>query len=308
MKEFAYWGKLMASRSLNFSHAAVVAIASSLFFVSVATVARGDEFDQIERALGVKGQIQEGALVVRLPRADISVTVRGEPVLTSLGLVSRSAWKNMGDNTLLMGDLVLLENEVNPVISSLESANIDVAALQNHFLWEQPRIMYIHIQGVGKGVELARGLKAALAKTATPLQSRGDMPEAPIFLDTRRIEDITGHSGVNEGGVLKLTVGRTGVMSHGMELTSSMGLNSWAGFAGTDQRAHVAGEIAATAAEVRPVIRALRSGGIDVVGLHNHMLDDQPRIFFVHYWGTGPVEELAQTVRSAFEKAQGPVK
>ena len=298
----------MASRSLSFSHAAAVAIASSLFFVSVAAAVRADEFDQIERALGVKGEIQEGALVVRLPRADISVTIQGEPVLTSLGFVSRTAWKNMGDNTLLMGDLVLLESEVNPVISALESANIDVAALQNHFLWEQPRIMYIHIQGVGKGVELALGLKAALAKTATPMQSRGDMPEAPIFLDTRRIEDITGHSGVNEGGVLKVTVGRTGVMSHGMELTSSMGLNSWAGFAGTSQRAHVAGEIAATAAEVYPVIRALRSGGIDVVGLHNHMLDDQPRIFFVHYWGAGPIEELAQTVRSAFEKAQGPVK
>jgi len=129
------------------------------------------------------------------------------------------------------------------------------------------------------------------------LGANGKTQEAPIFLDTRRIEDIIGHSGINEGGVLKLTVGRTGVMSHGMELTSSMGLNSWAGFTGTNQRAHVAGEIAATAAKVHPVVRAWRSGGIDVVGLHNHMLDDQPRIFFVHYWGAGPVEELAERLR-----------
>jgi hypothetical protein len=304
------WGKVpMASPPLNPSNTVLVAIIAVLIFLfGAVTASNADEFDQIEKTLGAKGHVQEGALLLRFPRSDISVTIRGEPVLTSLGFVSWTAWKSMGDNTLLIGDLVLLESEVNPVISALESSHVTVAALDTHFMGEQPRIMYMHIEGVGRGVKLARGIKAALSKTATPPQSGPDAPEAPIYLNTRRIEDITGHSGVNEGGVLKITVGRAGVISHGMELTSSMGLNSWAGFAGTNQHAHVAGDIAATASEVNPVIRALRAGGIDVVALHNHMLDDQPRIFFVHYWGTGRAEQLAQAVRSAFEMAQGPVR
>jgi hypothetical protein len=279
----------------------------SLFFITT-TTADQDDLDQVEKILGAKGQVQEGALILQFPRTDISVSIDGDPLPTALGFVSWVAWKTMGDQTLVMGDLVLLEKEVNPVISALEEVRIGIAALHNHFMREQPRVMFMHIEGMGKGAELARGLKNALGKTATPQQISPLSPQAPVALDTRRIEEVMGYSGANAGGVFKIVVGRPGVISHGMELTSSLGMNSWAGFVGTDQLAHVAGDMAMTAPEVNRVIRALRNGGIEVVAVHNHMLDEQPRMFFLHYWGGGPAEKLAQTVRSALDQIQGPVQ
>ena len=123
-------------------------------------------------------------------------------------------------------------------------------------------------------------------------------------LDTKRIEQIIGHSGAAGGGVFKITVGRPGVTMDGVKLTASMGLNSWAAFFGTNDRAHVAGDIAMTGPEVNRVIRTLRSGSIDIVAVHNHMLNEEPRIFFLHYWGTGKAEELARTVRQAFDEVR----
>lgn len=277
-------------------------------FVAPVTAANADEFDQVEKNLGAKGQVQEGALIVRFPRTDFTVTIDGQPLPTAMGFVSWTAWKNMGDQTMVMGDLVLLEKEVNPVISALEEVRISVSALHNHFMAEQPRLMFMHIEGMGRGAELARGLKNALSKTATPQQFGSESPQAPVPLDTRRLEEILGYSGINAGGVFRITVSRPGVISRGMELTSSLGMNSWAGFVGTDTRAYVAGDMAMTAPEVNRVIRALRNGGIEVVAVHNHMLDEQPRMFFLHYWGTGPAEKLAQAVRSAFNEIQGPVQ
>jgi hypothetical protein len=300
----------MTNRPLNVSTAfvcCVFALFAMTCFASIPT-AYADEFDQVEKSLGAKGQVQEGALIVRFPRTDISATIDGIPLPTAMGLVSWTAWKNMGDQTMVMGDLVLLETEVNPVIDALEEVKISVAALHNHFMRENPRIMFMHIEGMGKGAALARGLKNALSKTATPQQLSPESPQAPVSLDTRRIEDILGYSGTNAGGVFKITVARRGVISRGLELTSSLGMNSWAGFVGSDKRAHVAGDLAMTAPEVNRVIRALRNGGIEVVAVHNHMLDEQPRMFFLHYWGTGPVERLAEAVRSAFDQVQGPVE
>ncbi len=127
-------------------------------------------------------------------------------------------------------------------------------------------------------------------------------------IDTKRIEEIIGHPGQAGGGVFKITIGRPGVKMGGVELTTSMGLNTWAAFAGTEEKAHVAGDVAMTAKEVNPVIRALRKGGINLTAVHNHMLDEEPRIFFLHYWGTGPAAKLAETVRAAFDQAKGPVR
>jgi hypothetical protein len=280
----------------------------ALFLTISVTAVGADEFDEVEKILQAKGLVQEGALIVRLPRTDLSVTIDGQPLPTAMGFTSWTAWKNMGDRTVVMGDLVLLEKEVNPVISALEEAKISVAALHNHFMREQPRVMFMHIEGTGRGADLARGLKNALAKTTTPQQFGPESPQAPVSLDTRHIEDILGYSGINAGGVFKVTVPRSGIISRGMELTSSLGMHSWAGFVGTDKRAYVAGDMAMTAPEVNRVIRALRNGGIEVVAVHNHMLDEEPRTFFLHYWGVGPVEQLAQTVRSAFNEIQGPVQ
>jgi anaerobic selenocysteine-containing dehydrogenase len=166
----------------------------------------------------------------------------------------------------------------------------------------------MHIGGMGDGAVMARGIRTALSKTGTPLSSTPSPTSPPLNLDTKRLEEIIGHSGQAGGGVFKITIGRGGVKMHGVEVTSSMGLNTWAAFMGTNERAHVAGDVAMTAKEVNPVIRALRKGGIEVVAVHNHMIDEQPRIFFLHYWGTGPAESLARTVREAFDQVKGPVR
>jgi len=300
----------MTSRSIHFPAPNVLLAVACLVIMSftATNTSRADDFAEIEKTLGVKGQVEEGTLVVRFPRRDLRVTIDGETIPTGLGLGSWIAWRNMGDDTMLMGDLVLLEKEVNPVLSALQEVNINITALHNHFIAEQPRIMFMHIDAMGKGLQFARGIKNALSKTGTPQQTGAGASQPALMLDTRRIENIVGHSGSNAGGSFKITVGRSGVKSHQMELTSSVGMNSWAGFVGSNKQAHVAGVVVMTATEVNRVIRTLRNGGIEVVAIHNHMLDEEPRMFFLHYWGTGPAEKLAQAVREALDEVEGPVR
>ncbi len=256
-------------------------------------------FGQVEHILGPSGQMQEGAMIFPFPRSDLKVTIHGEAIPVAFGFGSWTAWKNMGSEMMVMGDLVLLEKEINPVISALADENIKVTALHNHFLGEKPRIMYMHILGMGQAEMLARGIRKALDKTGTPRSQPASTSAFPA-IDTKRIEQIIGHPGHSGGGVFKITVGRPGVRAHGIELTSSMGLNSWIAFIGTNERAHVAGDIAMVANEVNPVIRTLRKHGIRILAVHNHMLDEEPRIFFLHYWATGKVENLARAFRDAF--------
>ncbi len=287
----------------------VVTLMLGLFVIG-ASIAWGADFKDVEKILGVPGQMQEGAVVFSFPRTDINVKIDGEPVPTAFGFGSWTAWKDMGSQSMVMGDLVLLEKEINPVISALAEANINVTAIHNHFLEEEPRIMYMHIDGMGVPSALAQGIRNALDRTGTPKapQATSTAPQPPLTLDTKRIEEIIGHPGKAGGGIFKIILGRPGVKMGGVELTASMGLNTWVAFIGTNERAHVAGDVAMTASEVNQVIRALRKGGIELAAVHNHMLDEQPRIFFLHYWGTGSAEKMAQTVREAFDQAKGPVQ
>lgn len=285
----------------------------TLFFgvmLITANIVYAADFAEVESILGVKAEMHEGVCVFRFPRNDINVTIDGDPVPTALGFGGWTAWKMMGNNAMAMGDLVLLEKEINPVISALAEADINISALHNHFLAESPRIMFMHVDAMGSPTLLARGLQKALSMTGTlkPRPASGSQPQpAQISLDTKRIEEIIGQQGQAGGGVFKITIGRPGVTMRGEDVTAIMGLNTWAAFFGTNERAHVAGDVAMTGKEVNPVIRALRRGGIDVVAVHNHMLDEQPHIFFLHYWGTGPAEKLARTLREAFDQAKGPV-
>jgi len=268
------------------------------------------EFSEVERILGGPGQMQEGAMVLSFPRQDLKMKIGGDPVPTTLGFGSWTAWKEMGTEAMVMGDLVLLQKEINPVISALAEAKVSVTALHNHFIGENPRVMYMHIYGMGQASPMAVGIRNALNKTGTPrpgLATGGTSPPA-MTLDTKHLEQIIGHPGRVGGGILKIIIGRPGVKMDGVEMTASMGLNTWAAFAGTNERAHVAGDVAMTAKEVNPVIWALRRGGIEITAVHNHMLNEEPRIFFLHYWGTGPAEKLAEAVREAFDQAKGPVR
>jgi hypothetical protein len=278
-------------------------------------------FQEAAKILGVTGEMQDGAWVVRFPRSKLRVLINGEPVPTAMGFGSWAAFKDMGDKTMVMGDLALLESEVNLVISTLEASGLQVSALHNHFLWDEPRMMFLHIYGLGSPAALALGLSQALSHTdypgapavsLSPTSAPAAPPPSPTPisspLDTKLLEQIIGHPGQAQDGVFKITVGRKGVKMDGLELTSSQGLNSWAAFVGTQDRAHVAGDILMTAREVNPVIRTLRAAGILVVALHNHMLTEQPRMFFLHYWGTGPAERLAKNVKAAFDQVKGPVK
>ncbi len=287
-----------------------VSLAFLLMTAMIPGIAVSAGADSLEAILGSPGQFSQGGVTVfRFPRSDIRVTIDGEVMPTALGFASWTAFRQMAMGFMIMGDLVLLEKEVNPVISALAAANIEVTALHNHFIVDQPRIMYMHISGAGKQEDLARGLRAALGKTGTPFgSSRPEGISTPLTIDTKRIEEIMGLSGQSGGGVFKITAGRPGVRMGGVEVTSAMGLNSWAGFVGSSERARVAGDIAMTAKEVNRVIRILRNGGIDVVAVHNHMLDEEPRIFFLHYWGSGPSERLASTLRDAFAVVKGPAK
>ncbi len=262
---------------------------------------------EIEKILGVNGQMQEGAVVFSFPRSDIKMQIDGIAAPTAFGFGGWTAWKAMDNDYMIMGDLVLLEKEINPVISALAEANINVTGLHNHFLGELPRVMYMHVGGMGPGTKLANGLRKALDKTAIPKKPSAAKPPA-LTLDTKKIEEIIGQPGKEGGGVFKITIGRAGVKMSGVELTASMGLNTWAAFFGTNDRAHVAGDVAMVALEVNKVIRALRAGGINLTAVHNRMLDEEPRIFFLHYWGTGPAAKLAQTVHEAFEQAKGAVR
>jgi hypothetical protein len=267
------------------------------------------DLSEVEKILGVSGQTQEGVTVFSFPRHDLKIKINGDSVPTAIGFGSWTAWKEMGGEAMVMGDLVLLQEEINPAISALAEANVSVTALHNHFLSENPRIMYMHIYGMGQASPMAIGIRNALSKTATPrpgLATGGTSPPT-MTLDTKRLEQIIDHPGKVGGGVFKIIIGRPGVKMDGVEMTASMGLNTWAAFTGTNERAHVAGDVAMTAKEVNPVIRALRRGGIEITAVHNHMLNEEPRIFFLHYWGTGTAEKLAKNVREAFDQAKGPV-
>jgi hypothetical protein len=263
---------------------------------------------ELEHILGTKGNLQAGVWVASFPRSDLKVAIEGVPVPPAFGFGSWTAWKETGQGMMVMGDLVLLEKEITPVIPALADSGIQITAIHNHLIGEQPRVMYMHIHGSGPASRLAQGIRRALDQTATPppLSSPGSpVPPAPA-LETKRLEEIIRHPGQSAGGVFKIIVGRPGVKAQGMELTASMGMNSWIGMIGTEEIAHAIGDIAMLGPEVNPVIQTLRRHGIKVVALHNHMLDEDPRIFFLHYWGTGRPQNLAQAFRDALDQLKAP--
>jgi hypothetical protein len=222
--------------------------------------------------------------------------------------------KGDSGNDVMMGDLVLLEDEVNPVMSALLENGLEVTALHNHFFFESPRIFYMHVHGRGKAADLAKMVKPAvdlIGKGTAKHQSSvtgGNSNVSGGQIDTAKIAKIVGHQGEQNGMVFKITVGRDdlSLKDMGAPINARMGLNTWAAFYGTDANAEIAGDVAMLSAEITPVIKALRANGLNVVAIHNHMTTGQPAIYFLHYWGTGPTEKLANGFKAALSELGKP--
>jgi hypothetical protein len=204
---------------------------------------------------------------------------------------------------------VLLQEEVNPLISAAHANGLEVGAIHNHFFYEEPRIFYMHVHGMGSVEELAR--KYAATIKASKLLPANQPPAGPApartgkeLFDLPALDAIVKYTGAVNGSTYKYTVGRDDlkVLAMGAEMTAAIGLNSWASFAGSSNAAHIAGDIAMLENEVNPVIRALRANNLEVVAVHNHMLGDQPRMIFLHYYGRGPAAQLARGFRAALDQ------
>jgi len=269
------------------------------------------DYDGVLKTLGKQGDFKDNVLKINIPRNDLKVTIDGVAKPTPFGFGGWLAMtKGEAGMDVMMGDLVLQEDEVNPVISALLDNGLEVTAVHNHFFFESPRIFYMHVHGHGKAADLAKMAKPALdliGHGSPQHQSSVSGGTASISagkIDTEKIAKIVGHEGEQSGAVYKITLGRDDLKlkEMGANINSRMGLNTWAAFFGSDSNAEIAGDVAMLPSEITPVLKALRTNGLNVVAIHNHMTTTQPTIYFLHYWGTGPAEKLATGFKAAVDQ------
>jgi hypothetical protein len=266
---------------------------------------------RIEQLTGLKGALnpQEGVFKVSFPRKDIQATVGGSRLIPDQGLTAWAAFIRAGNHTMVMGDIVLLENEVNPVMSAALDNGLEVTALHNHFLWDSPKVMFMHIGGMGDEAELARAVGRVFGKLKEVISIKPNSPASNVdpaktSFDPEDIEQIVGAAGVLKNGVYKIVIGRTAKMGE-HEVGKEMGINTWAAFAGSEQQAVVDGDFAMLESEVQGVLKALRGANINIVAIHDHMIGESPRYVFLHYWGVGPAENLAKGLKAALATQSG---
>ena len=281
-----------------------LALAALLVAAPGLAVAADDWQAQVGEALGKTGATAPGGIYrVGLPRTDLKVTLDGVELKPGFALGSWLAFEKMGDQGMVMGDLVLTMDEVAPVTTKLAAGGIDVTALHNHLLRNQPFTMYMHVQGNGDPVKLATALHIALAETKTPLSSPAAPATAPppIGLDTASLDQTLGAKGTNNGGIYQFSIPRAEPIKDGnMDVPPPMGSANAINFQPTGGgKAAITGDFVLIAKEVNPVLKALREHGIEVTAIHNHMLDDQPHLFFMHFWANDDARKLAEGLKAA---------
>jgi len=268
----------------------------------------------IQKITGLTGKMnaEEGVFKVTSPRSDVKVSVDQWQMPPFMGLTSWAAFKpGMKENAMVMGDLVLFQDEVNPVMSAALDSGLSVTALHNHFFFDEPKVYFMHIGGEGKVDNLAQGVKAALAaskqiRAGNPQPEKSFAGEIPAksSITPAALQEILGAKGEINNGMFKVVIGRKAKMPCGCEATKEMGVNTWAAFAGTDDNAIVDGDFAVLEDELQLVLKSLRTAGVNIVAIHSHMTHENPRILFLHYWGKGKADELARAVKLALD-AQG---
>lgn len=261
----------------------------------------------IGRILGIEGTSSNGECKFAVPQTDLNTRVDGFDITPPMGTTSWVAFMPMGDRAMIMGDLVLLEDEFQPVERTLIGGGLQITAIHNHFLRDTPKVMFMHVGGAGDPLVLARAVRSVLDKVAELRRTKGLAPHARSVsstLDGDALSRILGHPGKSSAGVYKVVVGRPDVDLHdmGVSVTTFSGFNTWMAFQGTPERAAVAGDFAMLAHEVAPVIQALTAHDIEVAAVHNHMVHEEPRIFFLHFWGVGSADKLARGLKSALEE------
>jgi hypothetical protein len=266
--------------------------------------------NRIEQIIGLKGawNAAEGVFKITLPRNDVKVSVDGWTMPPFMGLASWAAFtEQKTDDTMVMGDTVLFQDEVNPVMSVALDNGLSVTALHNHFFFEEPRVYFMHISGRGDAGKLAAGIRKVWDKikeirTANPQPATtfgGALLPATNAITGKAIENVLGVSGQANNGMFKIVIGRPTKMPCGCEVGKDMGVNTWAAFAGVDDNALVDGDFAVEENELQPVLKSLRHDGVNIVAIHSHMTQENPRILFLHYWGRGGTTELARALKAA---------
>ena len=262
--------------------------------------------DGIARAIGKEGDFTGQMYKISFPRSDLTVKAGNVVIKPALALINWAGFMKSGSTAVTYGDLVVLDDEINPVISKLEEGGIELSALHNHLLHENPRVMYIHFVGRGDEVEMAKGIREALAVTTTPLGSTGSTPSGPETKPelAKEIERIIGYEGSMGGGVFHINVPRNDlhVSAMGAAIPGYMGMNTPLNFQLDGTNAVINGDFILHPAELNPVIKVLRANGIEIASVHNHMLDEEPRLIFMHFWANGDAIDLAKGLKAALAR------
>ena len=271
------------------------------------------DIGKIEQITDMKGTEKNGEYKITVPQHDLNIVVDGFKIIPAMGLSSWAAFTPCNDSAMVMGDIIVTETDLARVQQEVIRQGFSITAIHNHFVRNRPNVMYMHIDGKGKVENLAASVKAIFDKVK---QSRGKDPKeskADSVVNTLNItllDSIIGHKGEASKGVYKYTIGRPDVtlQEHGIPVSTFMGFNTWAAWQGSPEKAAVAGDFTMLEMEVAPVIKALVENNIEVVAVHNHMVQEEPRIFFLHYWGVGNAEQLAKGLRAALDRTGGEVK